>query len=212
MRETILMNNYNLVLKVFHSFKGEAFNCLKGNETDAIHEGVMGLTKAIERYDPSTGNRFSTFAYPCIRGAILQYVRDKHHPIRFSQVKSERVVRYWKMMARLKGLNVSIDRVDFDNSLPALEKLFEEAKARLSNPKDKALTFDRWVEDAVLYSSCRRVIHEMDSSDDDRKERTWTDKLSKDYNTFTGDRFFTPPSQIDPRVERVIERLEKVAG
>jgi RNA polymerase sigma factor (sigma-70 family) len=44
---------------------------------DLRQEGVFGLLKAIERYDPATGYAFSSFAMPYISGAIQHYLRDK---------------------------------------------------------------------------------------------------------------------------------------
>ncbi|MDR7563613.1 MAG: FliA/WhiG family RNA polymerase sigma factor [Armatimonadota bacterium] len=38
--------------------------------------GMLGLLEALERYDPSQGVRFETFAWYRIRGAILDYLRS----------------------------------------------------------------------------------------------------------------------------------------
>ena len=40
---------------------------------DLVQEGVSGLIKAIERFDPSLGNTLSTAAVPWIRGAPTLY-------------------------------------------------------------------------------------------------------------------------------------------
>ena len=52
---------------------------------DLEQEGVIGLIKAVERFDPSKGVAFSSFATPYISGAILQYLRDRGHAIRLPQ-------------------------------------------------------------------------------------------------------------------------------
>lgn len=49
---------------------------------DLIQEGYTGLIKAITRFDTTTGNKFSSFAVPYIRGAIQHYLRDKLYPVR----------------------------------------------------------------------------------------------------------------------------------
>lgn len=43
---------------------------------DLIQYGQMGLLRAAERYDPELGNAFTTYAYHCIHGAILDGLRE----------------------------------------------------------------------------------------------------------------------------------------
>lgn len=45
---------------------------------DLFQVGYLGLDQAIKRYDPATGNRFSTFAYHWIDGEIRHYLRDEY--------------------------------------------------------------------------------------------------------------------------------------
>lgn len=44
---------------------------------DLFQEGNLGLIKAVEKFDPSLGKSFSSFAVPFISGAIQHYLRDK---------------------------------------------------------------------------------------------------------------------------------------
>ena len=50
---------------------------------DIVQVGFLGLIKAIERFDPSMGNEFTTFATPTVAGEIKRYFRDKGWAIRF---------------------------------------------------------------------------------------------------------------------------------
>ena len=50
---------------------------------DIVQVGFLGLIKAIERFDPSLGNEFTTFATPTVTGEIKRYFRDKGWAIRF---------------------------------------------------------------------------------------------------------------------------------
>lgn len=43
---------------------------------DLVSAGVFGLMNAIDRFDPSQGNTFETYAVPRIRGAILDSLRS----------------------------------------------------------------------------------------------------------------------------------------
>lgn len=42
---------------------------------DLFHSGVVGLIEAIDRFDPSQNVKFKTFAYPRIRGAMIDELR-----------------------------------------------------------------------------------------------------------------------------------------
>jgi RNA polymerase sigma-B factor len=44
---------------------------------DLLQVGCMGLIRAVERFELSKGNAFSSFAVPYIRGEIQHYLRDK---------------------------------------------------------------------------------------------------------------------------------------
>src|SRR5512133_819160 len=43
--------------------------------TDVLHFGILGLHEAVERYDPSVGVKFETYAIPRIKGMILDELR-----------------------------------------------------------------------------------------------------------------------------------------
>jgi len=88
-RNKIVESNINLARKVAHKMK---LVCNEPYE-DLEQEGLLGLIKAVERFDPHTGNSFSSFAMPYISGKILQYLRDKGHLIRLSQSTQTLIVK-----------------------------------------------------------------------------------------------------------------------
>src|SRR3954451_17835770 len=49
---------------------------------DLVQVGAIGLLKAIDRFDPSAGTAFSSFAVPTILGEIRRHFRDRTWTIR----------------------------------------------------------------------------------------------------------------------------------
>lgn len=76
-REKLVMSHLNLVRFISNKFKnrGEPID-------DLIQVGYLGLLKAIDRFDPSRGLEFTTFATPTIMGEIKRHFRDKGWSVR----------------------------------------------------------------------------------------------------------------------------------
>ena len=76
-REKLVMSHLNLVRFLANKFKnrGEPLD-------DLVQVGYLGLLKAIDRFDPSRGLEFTTFATPTIMGEIKRHFRDKGWSVR----------------------------------------------------------------------------------------------------------------------------------
>jgi RNA polymerase sigma-B factor len=72
LRDTLVVYHQKLVRSIASRFQnaGEALE-------DLVQVGNIGLINALERYDPSQGTRFSTYATPTILGEIKRHFRDK---------------------------------------------------------------------------------------------------------------------------------------
>jgi len=49
----------------------------RGEQTDLVSEGTLGLIEAVDAFDPERGVSFKTFAYLRIKGKMLDYLRRR---------------------------------------------------------------------------------------------------------------------------------------
>lgn len=57
---------------------------------DLMQVGTIGLIKALDRFDPAMGTRFSTYGTPMILGEIQKHLRDKVSPVKVPRALQER--------------------------------------------------------------------------------------------------------------------------
>ncbi len=67
----IVEKNRKLVHKIANQFKSPSSEI-----SDILQVAYTGLLVAINRFDVKLNNKFSTFAYYCIKGEIQHYIRD----------------------------------------------------------------------------------------------------------------------------------------
>lgn len=76
-RRRLVEHNLRLVVWVAKRFRGRGFDFI-----DVIQEGSLGLMRAIDRYDPLVGARFSTFATHWIQQGIRRALAEKARTVR----------------------------------------------------------------------------------------------------------------------------------
>lgn len=77
MREELINDNLKLVVYIAKRYRNNHLSYL-----DLIQEGNLGLIEAIDRFNPELGFRFSTFATPWIKQAIIKAITDKGKMVR----------------------------------------------------------------------------------------------------------------------------------
>src|ERR1700724_2453375 len=76
-RERMISSNLRLVVTIAHDYANLGLPLL-----DLISEGNIGLTKAVERFDPTKGAKLSTYAMWWIKQAIKRALANQSKTIR----------------------------------------------------------------------------------------------------------------------------------
>ena len=73
------------------------------HDEDITQVAMLGLVKAVDRFDPSRGVEFSTFATPTIRGEVRRYFRDSSWAVHVPRGVRELAVQIPTAVEELSG-------------------------------------------------------------------------------------------------------------
>lgn len=181
--EKMIQSNLRLVVKIAQDYSNYGLPIL-----DLISEGNIGLMKAVDRFDPNRGNKFSTYAAWWIKQGIKRALANQSKTIRLPVHLIDKLARMRRINMQLTeefGREPTDDELAEELNLP-LKKISqlrrvsmkttslntlvgEEDSTELADlvPDENTVSPSEFLSDQALRQSLSKIFHVLDE-----RERT----------------------------------------
>jgi RNA polymerase sigma-32 factor len=126
----LISSHLRLVVKIAMDFQRRWMQ----NVQDLIQEGNVGLMKAVRKFDPDKGIKFSYYAAFWIKAYILKFIMDNWRMVKIGTTQTQRKLFYNlnKERQRLSSLGFDATNSALSESLQVSEAEIEQMDQRLS--------------------------------------------------------------------------------
>ena len=94
-KDRMITSNLRLVITVAGKYRARMSHSSGVEFADLLQEGVIGLNRGVEKFDPTKGYKFSTYAYWWVSQSISRYLQINSSMIRMPS-SPEQLMRRWR--------------------------------------------------------------------------------------------------------------------
>jgi RNA polymerase sigma factor (sigma-70 family) len=148
-RDTFIMHNVRMVNKLSWKYQSRGLDL-----EDIVSHGNMGLMTAVDKFDPTRGFRFSTYAWAWIRQSIGRGIHDEGLTVRIPVHTREKMTKLYRVEAQLRaqgieptdeavareGVKLNWHQEPDDEDLEELAEIAAEGEEAANSDEEKAAT------------------------------------------------------------------------